>query len=280
MEFLKAINPISTSVAIAKKFVMECIGLSGKQKLNRLNEVRGRIPYELSYMSQKFGKLLESREVGFFGYRVHQTWACPQELWYISQSMYHLHRGVLLDGLHKQLDEVEYLQNCFLSGVEQLSDRILVPRMYIIQSDASLEFIEIPAITSILSPEQVVLLDHGFYIFVWIGSEPPEEQILDQILEKCENYTLEKSGERGIVPELRIVHEGESKVELFYDHLIPTDLDSVIDQASQQYGIQRTDSSKSASLPTSNLSSFYEWCRAVNVEPAKLDRETLMHIAS
>ena len=277
-DFLKSINSATVGVLIAKKLVMDCTDMIKNNEKTKMMNARNGLAYRLGFMVEKFGKLLETK-TGFLGLRQERKWGCPQELWYVAQSLYHLHRGLLLGHPDSHGEEISFLQTLFLSAPLEAADRMIVPKLFVVDPTLG-GLVERPAITTAVNSRSVMLIDHGFYMFTWIGSKvctsaSDEDAIVRPLIDICSDYARDKCAKRGMMPELIVMREGNDDLSV-YSHLTPSHKDATQDQAAQGavHGASAsTDDADVVSFPHTEELSFYEWCRMVSAEPPKLNKD-------
>lgn len=275
-EFLKSVHAPTAAVLLGKKLVLECTEFMKKREKKKLDDARNGLAFQCSFMVQKFGKLLESKERGYFGLRTEKKWGCPQELWYVVQCLYHLHKSPLLGELEPHSDETVYLQNAFLTTTLESANRTIVPKLFSI--DSELKWTEVPPITTSLTSKHVMLLDHGLHIFVWIGKEvSTEDAKWYTILRNCEEFAIQKCHARGIMSELVVVREQENSS--FYARLVPSHRDTKEDQEAQMGSLNKNEERTIKEVQNEPLS-LYEWCRCVSIEPPILEKGTLTTVSA
>ncbi|CAD7703524.1 unnamed protein product [Ostreobium quekettii] len=278
-EYLRSIHAIPASVLLAKKIVLELARAEAAHSIRRSEDVRMGLSAKLTYLGQKFGKLLEKKATGFLGLGLQQKWSCPQELGFVAQTLYHLQRSTMLTP-YAHVAERSLLHSVFLACACPMAERMLVPKMYELDP-ALFIFREIPPLDIALRSDTAVLLDHGAQIFVWVGREVARESgegLSDEatsMVETCERKAVELSKGRCPIPELQVVVEGHPKMRHVLVTVVPAHKDADIDRKLQfsrpVLGSELNWKYAMAGSPMESEPSFYQWCRNASVEPPRQD---------
>ncbi|GMH33540.1 hypothetical protein BSKO_01374 [Bryopsis sp. KO-2023] len=291
VDYMKSINPGPASVLMAKKIVLETARMLAIKEKKKAEDIRLGLSTKLAYFAQKFGKLLEKKGVGLFGFGVKQKWSCPQEMSAFAHALYHLQRGPMIGPLPCTSHDRSFLHSTFLSGSVAVGECMLVPKMYEVDP-RSFTLQEVPPIDLALRQDSAILLDHGSHMFIWLGASLATQDgtgekgaaesvgnghsgLISSLIHACERHAVSLSSSRFPTPELRIVQEGTDDMRWLLSRVVPGRKDQFADQKNQlprSMSLDLEDTKRSMGrFPISAEPSLYEWCREFGVEPPRQD---------
>lgn len=283
--FLKSINPVTTSVFLCKKIILEALEIIRQNGTNnkKLQDLRNSLSVKLNYLAQKFGRLLEEKSSMYWFFSNKQIWSCPpvnnltliinnlillQELMYIAETLYYLYKSNILRPGCRQRTEIKLVQGLILSSSPDITDCLIIPKLY--QIPWTMEKQRLPANNYSLRSDGVVLIDHGIHMYLWMGDEIEDLKLIEKGIEMA----CEISKGRNPIPDIKIIKEHSNDERYITNILNILNEDSIKDIEDQTINTNSSNMQRKvwcgdwAEKKTEEMS-FYKWCRDSSVEPPR-----------
>jgi hypothetical protein len=153
----------------------------------------------------------------------------PRELGAFAEAMYHLLRGPMLGTLAGHEDERAAMRQLFLGAGEAMARSMLVPRLYVWRGGDAFE--EVPPADLALRSVDVLVLDHGTDVFVWVGhGVAAHAERLGVAKGAASRHAATLAAGRFPVPKVRTFREGSSQARYMVSRLMPLHRDAPHEQ--------------------------------------------------
>jgi len=268
-QYLKSVNPVACAHLTAKLAVLEAgrASLSEGRWVHAARKAAAKsVRATLIEMARQFGPPAAPLR--------RQIRALPTELAPLAERMYHLARGPMLGEILGHHDERRALQARFLHAPPRLADKILLPVLYVLRGES--DFVEVPPMTLAMQSKDLLLLDHGTDIFIWVGNTLSQDTArASAALTVALDWAEDLSRNRFPKPVIRSFREGSSMARFMSARLVPLHKDSPNEQEARYPLLSLCSPEERKELESKFLftddPSFCEWMYSIPLLPPASD---------